>query len=270
MRHLNNYISIVTIRVSVISVLKMLLLATLACVLKIVTPTSPPFYPTSHPSYPTPHPSYPTPVQELSWSDRIPDTTKTFECEDILTCLPPSSTLHCAVHPHTPVQVGKVFTLGCLPDYCADGGEVAVTCTAQIARYGYTEEEEKVTCRKEKPGAVLGSEVSCLHDKHVKLGFKLSSNLIKWSREKVSTGAHTVPATPLSASSQPTPDMKLPRSYRRFTAVVDCNVCLDRICGKMFQQHGKRIIDISGSAHIAVGCAVNARTRVGVCEYAYA
>ena len=200
MRHLNNYISIVTIRVSVISVLKMLLLATLACVLKMVTPTS-------HPSYPTSHPSYPTPVQELSWSDRIPDTTKTFECVDVLTCLPPSFTLHCAVHPHTPVQVGKVFTLGCLPGYCADGGEVAVTCTAQIARYGYREEEVQVTCRKEKPGAVLGSEVSCLHDKHVKLGFKLSSTLIKWAREKVSTGADTVPASPLSASSQPTPDI---------------------------------------------------------------
>lgn len=158
--------------------------------------------------------------------------------------------------------MGDRYVLGCLPGYCADRGEIEVTCSEEIARYGYDDDENLVTCRQVQKEEGMMTGVSCLHDEHTKLGFKLSSSLIFEARRKVSVRLNT-PLDPKATEE------RFPLEVGEFTAMVDCNVCLDQICDKLFDQHDSMIQKITSYSYKWVGCAVNRETRVGACEYRF-
>ena len=179
-----------------------------------------------------------------------------------MTCPLPSFIPHVKIHPYKRIEVGDSYILSCMPGYCADGGEVKVTCSEEIARYGYDDDENMVTCRQDKEEDGMKSGASCLHDEHYQLGFKISSHLMKIARSKVSVRMDA----PLDPNAS---EEKLPLGYYEYTAMLDCNVCLDQICDKMFERHDLMIQRITGSTDKHVGCAVNSETRVGACEYRY-
>ena len=179
-----------------------------------------------------------------------------------MTCPLPTFIPHVKIHPYRRIEVGESYILSCKPGYCADGGEVKVTCSEEIARYGYDDDENLVTCRQDKEEDGVKSGASCLHDEHYKLGFEIYTSLIWKARSKVSVRMDE-PLDPKASEE------KLPLWYNEYTAMLDCNVCLDRICGKMFERHDIMIQRITGFTNKYVGCAVNSETRVGACEYVY-
>lgn len=180
-----------------------------------------------------------------------------------MTCAPPGDLIDVVITPSHPVELGHQFELECRAGYCEVGGASQVQCHMGVIRHGYS--DNLLVCRKE---ADYLKNVYCIHDRHRDMGFQISSGLIDMAINKVAGNALK------PKGWEPIHDEDDVQQGLEGTTSLEinppgCNACVDEMCTTHFVKYRDKLAMFIRDHHRRwVGCAINFKTKYGICYYA--